>query len=26
MRLPMTVLAEEYQDSVRQALIAGGAL
>ncbi len=26
MRLPMTVLAEEYQESVRQALIAGGAL
>ena len=26
MRLPMTVLAEEYQDSVRKALIAGGAL
>ncbi len=26
MRLPMTVLAEEYQDSVRQALIDSGAL
>lgn len=26
MRLPMTVLAQEYQDSVRQALIASGAL
>ncbi len=26
MRLPMTVLAKEYQESVRQALIAGGAL
>jgi 4-hydroxy-tetrahydrodipicolinate synthase len=26
MRLPMTVLAQEYQDSVRKALIASGAL